>query len=735
MAVRRLLLALLFVWVVPGPLRAQTVIRGVVLDSTTRVPLDLARVVAASRSTLTDRFGRFLIVIDSFPTRLLVTRIGSRPVTLDLETAPADLLWVALPVSPVQVADLVVGRGGGPDITELGRWTIPLEGGALLPMAHPDVMRALVAAPAVTQSTIISARPLVRGYDPGEATLLLDGFELPNPYHLARAFSAIPVEGVERVTVATAPLDVSVGHTSGAAIDLVGRTGDAAGPSGGVAIDPISVTGWSGGTLGGAHLFGATRVVTVGALATLAGKEFAYGFNDGYGSVLVDRGGAPWLRGSVFGSNDRVESSQGDEAMSWGVGLVGARVDLWRRGDQRVEVSAFASDFHETIEHLGIRSSIVNVDNDNSRIAGSIEWSGGHSARGFRAGLAPAWRRIRNRVVTDGGALLSADLDDARTEFGAYASWSGRLGSGSIDAGLRYDVAGEVNALQPRLRAEWPLGRGWAVGGAVGRSARLYHAISDPHGEPELVFYDLWFVAGVQGIPVARVDHAMLSASWQERAVSFRAAAYLSRGTGMVEVRPETDQTFGASTLRTGESRTRGLEAQGGVNGGGRSITLTYALTWSERDWGEGWIPWVQDRRHLVRLAAQTGIGRGWRFSTMVEAMSAAPLTPVAYVAPSDPFPGGGSGAPSYVFGREGSARGSGTFRADIGFERTFEGPWGSRGAFTASITNLTFGPAAPIRPEDIGDLYIGPDGPHAVRYERLFKLPAIPSIGLRFEF
>lgn len=333
------------------------------------------------------------------------------------------------------------------------------------------------------------------------------------------------------------------------------------------------------------------------------------------------------------------------------------------------------------------------------------------------------------------GGLLSAALDDARTELGAYASWSDHLGSGSVEAGLRYDLAGKVDALQPRLRAEWPFGRGWSVGGAVGRSARLYHAISDPHGEPELVFYDLWFVAGEQGIPVAQVDHAMLLASWQERALSFRAAAYLSRGTGMVEVRPETDQTLGGSALRTGESRTRGLEFQGGMNGSGRSITLSYALTWSERDWGAGWIPWAQDRHHLVRLAAQTGIGSGWRLSTMVEGMSAAPLTPVAYVAPNDPFPGEPGAVPSYVYGPEGSARGSGTFRVDVGVERAFGGPWGSRGAFTASITNLTFGPAAPIRPEEVSNLLYVPEGPHQVRYERLFDLPAIPSVGLRFEF
>lgn len=727
------LLALLAL--LPSFLAAQRSLSGVVVDSSSGAPLDLARVVAPARVALTDRFGRFTLLIDSFPVRILVTRIGSRPVGFTLEAVPVELLRVSLPAAPVQLADLVVGRGGEPDLSELGRWTIPLEDGALLPMAQPDVMRALVAAPAVTQSTILSARPLIRGYDPGEATLLLDGFELPNPFHLARAFSAIPVEGVERVTVATAPLDVTVGHTSGAAVDLVGRTGDASGLSGGVAIDPISLTGWSGGAVGGVRLFGAGRAVTVGALATLAGKEFAYGFNDGYASLLLDRGGSPWLRGTLFGSSDRVEDQEGEDAMSWGVTLAGLRADLWRGATARLEGSLFVADFDETIKGLSLRSALVEVRNRYARVGGTLEWSTSRGRRRVKLGLAPSWRRIRNQVTITGGSLLPADLDDGRPELGGYGNWAERVGPGEIEVGLRYDVAGNAQAIQPRIRGEWPVGKGWSLGGAFGRSARLYHAISDPHGEPELVFYDLWFVAGEQGVPVARVDHAMLSTTWQRRGLSFRAAAYLSRGTGMLEARPETDQTLGGSTLRIGDARTRGVELQGGLNGAGRSVTLSYALTWSERDWGDGWLPWVQDRRHLVRLAAQTGIGGGWRFSTMVEGMSAAPLTPVAYVVPSDPFPEDGSNAPSYVFGREGSARGSGTFRVDVGFERAFGGPWGSRGAFTGSITNLTFGPVSPIRPEEIGSLYIGPEGPHPVRYERLFNLPAIPSVGLRFEF
>ncbi|HET7042820.1 MAG TPA: TonB-dependent receptor plug domain-containing protein, partial [Gemmatimonadales bacterium] len=520
--------------VLPGSLISQTRVRGVVVDSGTGAPLESARIVGPRGITYSDGFGRFVVAIDSFPSRIVIVRIGSRATSVIVAQAPDTLLRIPLAAVPVRIADLVVEGTTDHDATDLGRWTVPLDRGTLLPMVQPDVLRALAASPAVTQSTIVSARPLVRGYDPGEATLLLDGFELPNPYHLARAFSAIPAVGVERVTVATAPTAITIGGTSGAAVELTGRTGPTGSPTGGVAVDPVSLTGWLGGAPGGVRLFGAGRAVTLGALATLAGKRFAYGFNDGYASVIVDRGGAPWLRTTLFGSHDRVEDQGGGDAMSWGVAMLGTRVDLWRRGGAGIALSGYATRFDERIDRLALRSSLVDVDNDYSRVGGALEWRASAGARRLQVGFAPSWRRIRNRVSVLGGSLFPAALDDGRPEYAGYGSWSERVGRVEVELGVRFDGSAGAGAWQPRARGDWDLGKGWSVGVAAGRSARLYQTVSDPNGEPELVFYDLWFVAGRGGIPVSRVDHAFLSTSWRHAGFSFRAGAYVSRGAGIV---------------------------------------------------------------------------------------------------------------------------------------------------------------------------------------------------------
>ncbi|HTK56176.1 MAG TPA: TonB-dependent receptor [Gemmatimonadales bacterium] len=718
---------------------AQGRIDGVVADSASAIPLAAARVSAGTHVVLTDRFGRFSIAVEAFPVTLVVARIGVRPDSFRITTAPKERLRLLLVPRVVQVADLVVTAPSDPSLAGLGRWTVPIGDGVIPPVGVPDVMRDLSATPAVTQSNITSARPLIRGYDAGEATILLDGFDLPNPYHLGRAFSSLPVEAVAEVGVATAPLDPSIGGTSGAAVDLTGKTGQAGSGGEGLFLSPITLTGWGDASLGGTKLFAGTRYVTVDAAARAAGKHFPYHFNDLYASLLSDRGGAPFLRATLFTSRDKVDGGdreEGGDLMSWGVTLLGLRAEAWRRGSDRLELSGHVAHFDEEAAGLEFGGSTIEVDNALTRIGLGVEWSRALGDRRLVLGVSPNWRGIDNRVAVTFGSLTPADDAFSTFEMGAYGSWADRIGAMRVNLGARYDRAGGVGALQPRLRAELPVGANWTLGAAVGRSARFYHQVTDPRTTADFILYDLWKVAGEDGIPAAKVDHALVTASWGRGAWSLRGAAFASHGSGMVEVRPATTPQVGGTAFRVGHSRTAGVELQGGVGGARGSLTLSYALTWSERDWGKGWIPWSQDRRHLLRLVGQGKVG-GWRATVMSELLSAPPLTPVDQVVRTrlpTAEDGADYGTVTYLYGAENSARGAGTFRTDLGLEREFGGPFGSRGSFTFSVTNLTFGPVTPIVPDDPVELQYGGVS-RSVQYVRLFDMPAIPMFGVRFEF
>ncbi|MEP6743979.1 MAG: TonB-dependent receptor, partial [Gemmatimonadota bacterium] len=696
--------AVLLTTLLVGRASAQARVEGIVVDSATAAPLPAARVMVGARTVLSDRFGRFVLTDLSFPVELLVARIGARTERVVIDAPPAGILRIALVPRAIQLADLVVAGEGDPSLVGIGRWSIPVGEGVVPPVGVPDLLRELSAAPAVTQSTLFSARPLIRGYDAGEATLLLDGFDLPNPYHLGRTFSSLPPEAVEQVSIATAPLDPSIGGSSGAAVDILGRTGPATDRTGGLYLSPVSLAGWMGGSLGGTRLFGAARSLTIGSAAAVAGKKFPYGFRDLYLSALPTHGGTPVARATLFASHDRIADADGGDAMAWGVFLAGVRFDAWRRENDKLEVTAHATHFGEEIDGLEFDGQVIDVDNDLARAGLGLEWSHAVGDQRLSLGVDPEWSRIKNQVTITSGTLTPADEDVDRVALGVYGSWGARLGKLRTNLGLRYDAAGGVGEWQPRLRAELPLGPKWILGAAVGRSARLVHQVADPRPTGDLVLYDLWKIAGADGIPPARIDHAQLSMGYRRGAFLLQGALFASRGGGMLEVTPPAARTIGGTTFRIGDARTAGLELQSGFEGRRRSLTLSYVWSRSERDWGDGWIPWAQDRHHLVRLMEQERLGRSWRASILVEGLSAAPLTPVDHIVrPGTPTGDGSTGfeLPVYVYGIENSARGKATFRVDLGLEKEFHGPWGSAGTVNLSLTNLTFGPVTPIRPED----------------------------------
>ena len=202
--------------------------------------------------------------------------------------------------------------------------------------------------------------------------------------------------------------------------------------------------------------------------------------------------------------------------------------------------------------------------------------------------------------------------------------------------------------------------------------------------------------------------------------------------------------------FRYGRSRGTGLEVQLALRGDSaraNALSVSYVLSWAHRDWDGSWVPWSLDRRHLFRLDARRSFGKHWSASVAFEAMSGAPITPVDGVLIVG-FPdatghgvtrdlGQGFG-PAYVYGEENSARSSGTARVDLAARYAFTGPGHSRMTLGFSVLNAGFGPVAPLQPSAPGFQPSSVPGgvlQGRVRYERMFDLPAVPSLTLRVEF
>jgi hypothetical protein len=609
-----------------------------------------------------------------------------------------------------------------------------------LPAAvETDVFRALALSPAVSFTTPLSARPLVRGFDAAATSVRIDGHEVFNLYHLGRVFSAFPADAAQQIGLTAAPARVSEGGALSGLVDIVGRSGALEGIEGGADLSLASAATWLGGG-GRARAFGAVRVAYLGLIAALASQPSPYDFQDFYGSLVYGAAGRPSGRLSVFASRDELDTDA--DSMSWNNVLLGSRFQLLDRATVGVAHSIAVTGFTEDAPAVRARNSTIAVRNRLIRVSSGLEAA--IQGPGFRImlGAGGGWRTMSNVIAPLRGSrdVIPRDVRTDRLELSAFAEWGQVLGPASVQVGLRLDATGDANAVQPRGRVQVPLGRDVAISAGVGRTAQLYHFVAEPRSEPDLTFYDIWLSAADSGIPVATADHAAVDLDLTRGAWSGRLSVFAARARGLVELRPDTDPTpTEQSQFRIGRGSTHGLELQlglGGTAARASSFSVAYVLSASERDWGSGWVPWSQDRRHLVRLLGQLKLSARWAIFGMLEAQSGAALTPVDQVLLFE-RPGGSDRlgpSLSYVYGAENGMRSPGTARLDAGARWRFGGPWGSQAALGLSVLNLTFGPVAPVTPKDPERL--GTDPPTIrIEWERLFVLPPIPTVTFRLEF
>jgi hypothetical protein len=329
-------------------------------------------------------------------------------------------------------------------------------------------------------------------------------------------------------------------------------------------------------------------------------------------------------------------------------------------------------------------------------------------------------------------------------EYGSFADLLLPFGRAILQGGIRMDGAGGTAVLQPRARLSVPVAKHLNFGVAAGRTARLYHVVSDPQSEPDLAFYDFWLNAGENGIPVPTVDHATVDIEISGGRIASRVGLFTSSGRGLVELRPNTDQQDASvDQFRTGRSRTAGLETQVSVAGGAAwAAAVTYVLSISERNWGSEWIPWVQDRRHLLRVAARKALGAHFSLSGTFEGVSGPPLTPVeAALIVGSPGPTGPANwrnffqRAAYIYGAENSHRSAGMARADLSLTYRFRGPGTSTVWCGLSVINAGFGQVAPLRPAAPDFIPGSVPLTGRVRYERLIEIPAVPTLTVHAEF
>ena len=159
-------------------------LRGVVVDRHGQ-PIEYAnvRVPAVGRGAVTDTQGAFSLELPAGPAVLEVSQVGYQrvrlPVTVSEGLAP---LRVALAEEPVPVAEVTVaassfGKTGKSEGAVVRRTDV-----LMTPGGAADIFQSLRALPGIT-APAEGAALYVRGGDPSETVIRIDGAEIGHPYH------------------------------------------------------------------------------------------------------------------------------------------------------------------------------------------------------------------------------------------------------------------------------------------------------------------------------------------------------------------------------------------------------------------------------------------------------------------------------------------------------------------------------------------------------------------------
>ncbi len=740
---RALLLAML-IMVVPEIAASQAHdLEGTVRWRSGNAPVSgaMVRLLRSGSSAISGQSGRFRLHLGVVPDTLVTVFIGALPDTIVLTAAPPGQLTVTiLPLVP-RISDLIAvverNEAGIRRVSSLAMQTLPV-------VVEPDAGRVLRILPSVSFASIVSGRPLIRGLDADETSFSVNGFDVVNLYHAGRMFTAFPSIATDGVTLAIPPLADQLTRGSSGRVEIAGRSG-AARTAATLQIGFGAVSGaldWGGGIIPGTAAFRSAAGTLADGITSLSHTPF--GLHDLYLSLA----GAPKrvagpVTLTVLATGDHLgdwtDDGSPDQRLRWGSELVGLRTNLVRGSSFAVQAYGSYSAHHEDarrVTQVGERGGHVDVQNRMARSEAGVEVAAGGDpgTPRIRFGVSVGMRLFRDSLAPDViSPLPQVFTTQSVGEQAGFLMLQQDIGGWHARAGLRVDAAAGAHLLQGQVSVSRLLGAsGWVALG-VGRDGSLLHLVSDASTEPKIAYNDVWLAAGSDGIPATRMTHWSAEVRLQQGERRLRGALFASNGDGLVDYRYDLTLADRSAPYRIGRARVAGLETEMSWGDSARQLTgiISYGLMISQRNWGDGWVPWISDRRHTARATLLMPLVRRTILSGSVEAASALPYSPLVGVVTTAPplsVPNRG------ILGPELSARGKPSLRVDLGISQRFRGPFGSEMEAGLSVTNLSLGDQAP-RVAKVGNG--GSGGPFVgiPSTEPLLWLPPVPSLTLRAHF
>jgi TonB dependent receptor/Carboxypeptidase regulatory-like domain/TonB-dependent Receptor Plug Domain len=473
--------------------------------------------------------------------RLLVRRLGYRPVAVDVELRQPDplRLSVGLTVQPIWLEPTVVKAPRAPLVrtsgdadrealarldVELFRQRETLESDVrvltagdvdeAVTLGETDLFRALHRLPGVTTRDDFTAELWTRGAPWSHTRVTFDGMPLFNPLHTAGVFSGINPDGVGAAFFHPGGRSAELGEGSAAVLALSSRPAPGAGGGigGGAELSVVSARATLNGPLGrrGGWMLAGRRsyadllrayldllVDSIGTFTDSSGR-IPYAFQDVVARVDVPFEDAATLEVSGLWERDDLRGTVGtllrDSRGHWGNAVVRATMAA-SAGDVATRhtfgVSRFGADVSRLVltgeslaqavpSHQPTANAITQVLlRGTAESGGATRWAGGYE-------LAALWQRYEGPPPRAYPEVVLPDTLELSARRSIVTLWGERRwarGPLAARAGLRLEVPGDVAnapvvAPSPRVSARWATSPSFAVSAAYARAYQYTQAVA-----------------------------------------------------------------------------------------------------------------------------------------------------------------------------------------------------------------------------------------------------------------
>lgn len=632
----------------PRAVAATGLLTGVVREKGTRIRLGDAELVVFRRSAggrsvgqfvaraHTDDLGRFRLTLPAGRYVVTVRVLGCFAFRVTETLAPGTQLTVAYYVERL-VYDpyhtIVVAKALR---KEINRYSVPVEVVEKIPGTQGDALRAVQNMPGVGRASFSLGFLLVRGSDPRDTRVLLEGHVVPQLYHFMGLSSVFNSDLIRRLDFMPGNFSVQYGRATGGIIDVFSRRPRRDGWHGYLDADLWDIGALVEGPVGKGSIALSLRRAHIDAIfALLPSIALTAAYYD-YQALFDYPVGGGGLRIIAFGADDRlkrrIEDTTHFETVH--VTLFAKTIALWRRrwGAHQVRLSA-AGGYTRTESGPG-----PDAVEDTGRLSWRLHYSYDVS-RGLNLAVGAVGEVARSRLST-GPSALSLELLDNKTATDASVEaieiWSTVVSQAlyleavwkptqrlTVIPGLRgeYFRAGEVSrfVFDPRLTTRLTL---------VPKKLDLTAAVGLFHQEPQLERIHV-LTGGNPSLRHERALHVGLGTSWSILpSLTLQVTGFYKRLWGVIS---ETDYWLS----RQGEAVPEHVANQGrGRIYGGELLLkkaadracprwlraqkcfawLSYTLLRSERQYDTGgpWELFEDDQTHLLTFVISAAWPGGW---------------------------------------------------------------------------------------------------------------------------